>query len=74
VNKALKTLNDDQSLSQECKERVLGMKCDVTSQVDRTLLLNKVAQMYGRLDCLIINHASITHIGKQLEIPEEKFD
>jgi dehydrogenase/reductase SDR family protein 4 len=30
--------------------------------------------MFGRLDCLVLNHAVITHIGKQMEITEEKFD
>lgn len=30
--------------------------------------------MFGRLDCLVLNHATITHIGKQMEITEEKFD
>jgi hypothetical protein len=30
--------------------------------------------MYGRLDVLILNQAVISHIGKQMEITEEKFD
>ncbi|TNV72786.1 hypothetical protein FGO68_gene15219 [Halteria grandinella] len=30
--------------------------------------------MFGRLDCLILNHATITHVGKQMEITEANFD
>lgn len=30
--------------------------------------------MYGKLDVLILNQAVISHIGKQMEITEEKFD
>jgi dehydrogenase/reductase SDR family protein 4 len=30
--------------------------------------------MFGRIDVLVLNQAVISHIGKQMEITEEKFD
>ena len=50
------------------------MKCDVTKKNERLELLDMINQIYGRLDVMMINHAVISHIGKQMEITEEKFD
>jgi NAD(P)-dependent dehydrogenase (short-subunit alcohol dehydrogenase family) len=36
--------------------------------------LGKIQEMYGRLDVLILNQAVISHIGRQMEITEAKFD
>ena len=55
-------------------DRIHGMQCDVTVKAQRLALLDKVKEMYGRLDVLILNQAVISHIGKQMEITEEKFD
>lgn len=37
-------------------------------------MLKRIEEMYGRLDVLILNQAVISHIGKQMEITEAKFD
>ena len=36
--------------------------------------MGKIQEMYGRLDVLILNQAVISHIGRQMEITEAKFD
>jgi NAD(P)-dependent dehydrogenase (short-subunit alcohol dehydrogenase family) len=55
-------------------DRIHGMQCDVTVKAQRLALLDQIKKMYGRLDVLILNQAVISHIGKQMEITEEKFD
>lgn len=40
------------------------MRCDVTVKTQRLALLEKIREMYGRLDVLILNQAVISHIGK----------
>ena len=56
------------------KDRVHAFKCDVTEKRDRLELLDTINRLYGRLDVMVLNHAVISHIGKQMEITEEKFD
>jgi NAD(P)-dependent dehydrogenase (short-subunit alcohol dehydrogenase family) len=56
------------------KERVHAVKCDVTQKKERLQLLDLINRQYGRLDVLVLNHGVISHIGKQMEITESKFD
>ena len=51
-----------------------GVRCDVTCKKERLEMLDMVNRMYGRVDVLILNHAVISHIGRQMEITEAKFD
>lgn len=37
-------------------------------------MIQEVEKRYGRIDVLMLNHAVINHIGKQMEITEEKWD
>jgi NAD(P)-dependent dehydrogenase (short-subunit alcohol dehydrogenase family) len=67
VNQALKSFGSDE-------KRIHGYQCDVTQKQQRVELLKRIEEMYGRLDVLILNQAVISHIGKQMEITEAKFD
>jgi NAD(P)-dependent dehydrogenase (short-subunit alcohol dehydrogenase family) len=56
------------------KDRVHALKCDVTLKSEREQLMRYIMKEWGRLDCMILNHAVISHIGRQMEITEDKFD
>jgi dehydrogenase/reductase SDR family member 4 len=66
VKSALKSFDGD--------KRVQGFQCDVTQKKQRIDLLQRINDMYGQLDVMVLNQAVISHIGKQMEITEEKFD
>ena len=74
VSSALTHLKGDSSLSEAARSKVHGFRCDMSMKAQRREMLAKVGERFGRLDCLVLNHAVITHIGKQMEITEEKFD
>jgi NAD(P)-dependent dehydrogenase (short-subunit alcohol dehydrogenase family) len=69
VKSALQSFDKDLA-----RDRVHGVQCDVTSKKERLQMLDMVNRMYGRLDVLILNHAVISFIGKQMDITEAKFD
>ena len=71
VTSALQILKDDPSIA---FERVHAFQCDCSSKAQRVELLQKVQDQFGRLDVLILNHATITHVGNQMEITEEQYD
>lgn len=66
VDSAVKSLNDP--------DRVLGLQCNVGDKEQRKVLLETVKEHFGCIDVLVLNHAVISHIGKQMEITEEQFD
>jgi 3-hydroxybutyrate dehydrogenase len=51
----------------------IGIKCDVTSEVDVKAGIDKTVEHYGRIDVLI-NNAGIQHVAPIEEFPIEKFE
>lgn len=74
VQSALSQIRGDATLSEAARSKVHGFRCDMGQKAQRREMVARIAGMFGRVDCLVLNHATITHIGKQMEITEEKFD
>ena len=70
VQGALKTFTKDTVES----GRVHAFQCDVTQKLQRLAMIERISKLFGRIDVMVLNHAVITHIGKQMEITEETFD
>ena len=71
---ALKAVREDPGIPEGLRDRVHGYRCNVTDPKERQAMLKDVADKFGSLDVLVLNHAVITHHGKQLEITEALFD
>ncbi len=52
---------------------VIGIKCDVTEEIQIKNALDQTVAHYGRIDCLI-NNAGLQHVSIIEEFPSEKFE
>ncbi|MFJ7928946.1 3-hydroxybutyrate dehydrogenase [Peribacillus sp. NPDC096448] len=52
---------------------VIGLKADVTSEVDIIQLIKQAKDKYGRID-IFINNAGLQHVAPIEEFPTEKFE
>ncbi|CAI2379140.1 unnamed protein product [Moneuplotes crassus] len=48
--------------------------CNVGKAEERKAFIEKIGEKYGRIDVLVLNVASSTHFGMQLDITEKAFD
>lgn len=52
---------------------VIGIKCDVTEEIQIKNAIDQTVAHYGRIDCLI-NNAGLQHVSIIEEFPSEKFE
>lgn len=53
--------------------QVIGLELDVTSEMELAETIQKVEEMYGRLD-ILINNAGMQHVSYIEDFPTEKFE
>ncbi len=63
-----------QSLSEDGKYKVEGMRCDVTKPLDRQNVLQYIEETHGRLDVLVLNAGISGFKGSQLYIDDDLYD
>ena len=54
--------------------QVDGIVCNVSDKDQRAILIEHIKTKYGKLDVLVPNAASSTHMGEQLEMTERAYD
>nr|WP_309099611.1 3-hydroxybutyrate dehydrogenase [Fredinandcohnia onubensis] len=58
---------------QEAGYDAIGLKCNVTNELEIIEMINNTVSKYGRIDCLI-NNAGLQHVSPIEEFPKEKFE